>query len=209
MSVKRRPVVWLIAAVILMGLGGLAETWYSKATTRPPLIQATELEMPRSLPEFELLDTKNQPFNQQRFLGHWTFLFFGFTGCESVCPLTMAELSTMARTIANQKKIPQPQVVMITLDPDRDDPARLKQYVTGFYPDFLGARGSLEALKPLLKDLGVAHERIETSQHASQYTIEHSGAVMLVNPKGQLVAFFTPPHRAADMAHDYKLLSSR
>ncbi len=206
---KRRPVVWLIAALVLMGLGVLAETWYSKAPTPMPLIQATALEMPRALPPFDLVDTKNQAFNQQRLLGHWTFLFFGFTHCESVCPLTMAELSAMARKIANQKAVPQPQVVMITLDPDRDDSARLMQYVTGFYPGFLGASGSLEALQPLLKDLGIAHERMVISQHVSHYTIEHSGAVMLINPKGELVAFFTPPHHAADLAHDYKLLSSK
>ena len=206
---KRRPVVWLIAALILMGLGVLAETWYSKVTTPTPLLQATALDMPRALPAFDLVDTKNQAFNQRRLLGHWTFLFFGFTYCESVCPVTLAELSALARKIANQKELPQPQVVLITLDPDRDDLVRLMQYVTGFYPSFLGARGSLEALQPLLKDLGVAHERIVTSQHVSHYTIEHSGAVMLINPKGQLVAFFTPPHHAADLAHDYKFLSSK
>lgn len=209
MSIKRRPVVWLIAALILMSLGVLAEAWYSKTKIPTPLIQATELETPRALPAFDLVDTKNQPFNQQRLQGHWTFLFFGFTHCESVCPVTMAELGAMARKIEKQKGSPQPQVVMITLDPDRDDAARLAQYVAAFYPTFLGARGSLEAVQPLVKALGVAYERMVTTQHASHYTIEHSGAVMLINPKGQLVAFFTPPHHAADLAHDYRLLSTR
>lgn len=193
-----RPMVWAIFSLVLFGFGLWMQ--FGLHHTTESVRQATVLHKPRPLPKFELIATDEKPFDLVRVKGQWTFLFFGFTHCQSICPVTMAELSTMVHKITQQKPNAEPQIVMVTLDPARDDLQSLGQFVRSFYPKFIGARGATRDLQPLLKFFGIAYERVAAGKDVM---IEHTGAVMLVNPQGQLVAFFTPPHRAEDMLHDY------
>lgn len=195
-----------ILVVCAVSLGIVARHLLIKPSPEPEISHGTILSQPRPLPEFSLEGTAGYPINNQHLQGHWTFLFMGFSHCASICPLTMAELAKMMGLIAQDSSLPFPWVVMITLDPQRDSLERMHDYVRSFNPHFLGARGSEEEVKKLAHFLGIAYTQIKSNanNHANDYSIEHSGAIMLLNPSGDLVAFFTPPHHANSLVKDYQ-----
>ena len=114
----------------------------------------------------------------------------------------------MYRLLSQHSDLPSPWIVMVTLDPKRDDLVRMKEYVQSFNPHFLGASGGQRETKNLARYLGVAYTHVKSSaqNRTNDYSIEHTGAVMLLNPHGELVAFFTPPHQADGLVQDYQYL---
>lgn len=179
--------------------------WFFKfASDYQNIVAATVLAQPRQLPPFELIDSQGEPFTNARLQHQWTLLFFGFTQCHYICPMTMSILKQVYHDLAQQLDTNElPHVVMISVDPERDTLSRLNQYVTAFDASFIGATGSNVAVKQLAKDVGVAYNQ-GIKQDISDYQIEHSGALLLVDPQGQLVAVFTQPHHTADIVSDYK-----
>jgi protein SCO1/2 len=174
------------------------------------LFHGTYLEQPRKIQQFTLTGTDQHPFNNSSLKGHWTLVFFGFTNCGYLCPTTMAELGKMYRILKNKGMKQLPQVVMISIDPDRDTLDKLGHYVTSFQPTFYGARGNEQLVKSMTREMGIAYEKVinKESGDSKNYDVQHSGAVMLFNPQGELNAFFTTPHNADLLAKDYMLLVS-
>ncbi len=161
----------------------------------------TLLNTPRDVPSFSLMGTDHQVFDNAALQGHWTMMFFGFTHCGSVCPTTMATFAKMMR-ILEQRSLPiMPHVVMVSLDPAGDSLARLRHYVTSFNPNFYGARGDKKNLDVLTEALGIAYEKNKE--------LEHTGAITMIDPHGQVVAFFTMPHQALWLADDYVFLMNK
>lgn len=200
------------AAVILLGLGALVTGFFfsHKIYQNKREISAfhgTYLEEPRTVSTFELMGTDGRPFNNASLKNQWTLVFFGFTECGSICPTTLAELSTMYRILKEQGVEPLPHVVMVSLDPDRDSLEKLGKYMKSFNPSFYGARGNDSVVKRITKEMGVAYTKVKNPESASpkDYNIQHSGVIMLFNPEGKLNAFFTTPH-ADFLAADFKLL---
>lgn len=172
--------------------------------------QGTVLDKPREIKPFSLTGTDNQAFTNESLKGQWTMIFFGFTNCGSLCPTTMAKLSKMYWILEKKQIKPLPRVVMISIDPERDHLKKLEHYVKAFEPSFYGARGDGEVVKQMTQEMGIAYTKVAlpNSLNKENYDIQHSGAVMLFNPQGQLSAFFTTPHKATLLAKDYQLLVS-
>jgi protein SCO1/2 len=169
----------------------------------------TLLNKPRALQPVTLTGIDHQPFTNTSLQGQWTFLFFGFTHCGYMCPTTMAELGKMYRLLEKQAIQPLPHVMMISIDPKRDNLEKLGYYVRAFHPNFYGANGSDDAVKAIAKEMGIAYAKIAHKNLEEQdYDIEHTGTIILINPQGKLCAFFTTPHSAEQMAEDYQLLVS-
>ncbi len=170
----------------------------------------TYLEHPRTINQFSLLGTDQKPFDNNSLQGQWTMVFFGFTNCGYLCPTTMAELGKMHRILEAKGISKLPHVVMISIDPERDTFEKLGSYVTAFNPTFYGARGADESVKLMTREMGIAYGKIANrdSTDPQNYDVQHSGAVMLFNPHGELNAFFTTPHHAELLAKDYMLLVS-
>lgn len=168
----------------------------------------TLLERPREVNEFSLMGIDNKPFNNSSLQGHWTMVFFGFSSCGSVCPTTMAKLAKMYRLLDESKVKALPEVVMVTLDPERDTLKKLGNYVKSYDPRFYGARGDEESVERMTKEMGIAYAKIalEGDENPQDYNIEHTGTIMMFNPQGQLMAFFTTPHKASYLASDYQLV---
>lgn len=165
----------------------------------------TWLDKPRSLSAFHLIKTDKTSFDNASLLHHWTMMFFGFTTCSSICPVTMDELSKMVRLLEKNGVKPLPQVVLVSLDPGTDSLEKLKGYVTAFNPDFFGARGESDAaIKTMAKEIGIAYTKVSSSDNGQRYTIDHTGTIMLFDPEGNLTAFFTMPHHAKQLAEDYQ-----
>lgn len=168
-------------------------------------INGVYLAQANDVQAFHLTDSDGKPFNKKNLQGHWTLVFFGFTNCGMVCPTTMAALADMQKIL--EKKLPAdqlPQVVMVSVDPDRDSVKRMKEYVTAFNPHFIGARGSIAETIELEKQLHIVAAKMEADGHG--YTINHSTEILLFNPHGKLQAYFSSPHQPEVMAKDYELI---
>ncbi len=168
----------------------------------------TLLDTPRVVSPFVLTGVDDVPFNNASLKGNWTMVFFGFTNCGSICPTTMAELGKMYHRLEKKGTKKLPQVVMISVDPERDNLDKLSHYVKAFDPHFYGARGDEKSINAMTKEMGLAYAKIAIPGDPQNYDIEHTGTVMLFNPKGELTAFFTMPHYASMLAKDYLLLAS-
>lgn len=166
------------------------------------------LKQPRQVSMFRLEGVDSKPYDNESLKGHWTMMFFGFTNCGHVCPMAMGELARMYRSLEEKQIKPLPQVVMISIDPDRDSMEKLGHYVKAFDKHFYGARGDNEAIKAMGRELGIAYSKValKDSPNAEDYDIQHSGAVMVFNPDGKLQAFFTGPHKAKNLVEDYQQL---
>jgi len=197
-------------SVFTIALFGLFISQHQILNKKQDLSQfhGTLLEKPRNLSEFALLGSDNQPFNNSSLQGHWTLAFFGFTSCGSICPTIMAELSKMYNLLESKGQKSLPNIVMISLDPKRDTLDKLASYVKAFHPSFYGASGDELSVNKLTSELGIAYAKIAKKdiENSEGYDIEHTGTLILLNPKGEIAAFFTTPHNASLLAEDYMML---
>jgi protein SCO1/2 len=154
------------------------------------------LQTPRKFSEFELTDHKGQPFGMEQLKDKWSLIFFGFTHCPDICPTTMASAAKMYAGLEDNEK-DQLQVILISLDPERDTTEKLAEYVPYFNPDFIGATGNKYVLLKLATELNVAFSKVELE--GGGYTIDHSGNMILVNPYGHYYGFLKPPFAEGNM----------
>jgi protein SCO1/2 len=195
----------IIAAVAVAGaVAGVLVARHS-APQPPRLEQATLLPEGRPLPEFQLVDSAGRPFGRADLRGHWTLMFFGFTSCPDICPTTLATLAVARRQLADLPAPDQPTVVLVSVDPGRDTPEKLAGYVAFFDPSFRGVTGTPEAITAFTRDLGVAVEVGKPGADGS-YTVDHTAAVILVDPSGSLRAIFGSPQRVEALAQDYRAI---
>lgn len=198
----------LLAFIAIMAGFSVSQHLHLKSKKDLSEFQGTLLEKPREINQFTLTGTDKQLFTNASLEGQWTLIFFGFTNCGYLCPTTMAEVGKMYRRLEEQGVKPLPRIVMISIDPERDTLDKLDQYVKAFHPHFYGARGEEEMVKQMTREMGIAYTKIplKNSAKAENYDVQHSGALMLFNPQGELNAFFTTPHKAELLAKDYQLL---
>ena len=208
-----RIVMTIMVLFAIMGLVlgvFVAQHWDHKKSVDLSSFHGTVLTQPRSVVAFSLIGMDGVPFDNAQLNDHWTMVFFGFTNCGSICPTTLAQLGKMYRLLENKKANPMPRVVMVSLDPSRDDSAKLAHYVKAFDPHSYAAKGDDATLQLLTKELGIAVAKTTSQRQGVSYeNIEHTGTIVLFNPKGQLAAFFTMPHHASLLVNDYLLLVSQ
>lgn len=155
-------------------------------------------------PEIELTRDNGDSFRLSEMRGNTVLLFFGYTSCPDVCPTTMAELKQALEKLGDEDAT-QVQVLFITVDPARDTPERVQEYVDHFNPDFIGLSGTESELAEVWQDYGVFRENVEGSS-AAGYLVDHTARVTLVDRDGNLrlsYAFDTP---VDNIVHDLKLL---
>ena len=157
---------------------------------------AVLLETPRKFSEFELVDHRGLPFGSDELVGKWSLLFFGFTHCPDICPTTMAAAAKMYKGLEQEDK-EQLQVVLVSLDPERDTTETLSQYVPYFNQDFVGATGNPYVLLKLAAELNVAFNKVPLE--GGGYTIDHGANMVLINPYGHYHGFFKPPFEEGSM----------
>ena len=190
----------MFAAVV--AVAAAAGGWLARSllSAEPVLTAATRLPSPRSLHQFTLLDSSGGTFDSTALAQKPSLLFFGFTQCPDVCPTTLALLAQLRRDPA----WPGLRVVMISVDPQRDTPQVLRQYLQGFDPQFVGLTGNPDSVEALTRDVGVAVAQVRLP--GGGYSIDHSATVFVTNAQGQLAAVFTPPLNRAAMLADLRAL---
>jgi protein SCO1 len=168
---------------------------------------ATLLPEPRALPEVTLIDDTGRPFDWAALEGRHALLFFGFTNCPDVCPLTLQVLARTRAALLERNPDSVPAIVFVSVDPNRDTPERIAAYLNNFDPEFAGVTGSDEALAPLLAALGVAVEKHEHG--GANYNVVHNSAVYVLDANADWVAVSTAPHDPQVLAADFLRIRQR
>ena len=152
---------------------------------------AVLLNTPRIFSDFELRDHRDQPFTAEQLRGQWSILFFAFSHCPDICPTTLSTLNDMYSKLSvnEQAKL---QIVMVSLDAERDSVEKLADYVPYFNADFIGVTGNQHFVRRMAGELNIAYNRVPLE--GDNYTIDHSTQLLLINPKGDYHAFFKAPH---------------
>lgn len=164
----------------------------------PPQTDAIVLAQPRDPGAFALVDHHGEPFTPASVRGGWTLWFFGFTHCPDVCPMTLSTLNHMDRMLADTTV--RPQVVMVSVDPARDTPEKLAEYVPYFNERFVGVTGSPGEIRQLTERLGILVRY--AAQQGDDYTVDHGAALMLSGPDGVVRAVFQSPHEPQALANE-------
>ncbi len=190
--------ILVVALVLLAG----ATVWVSSIRQNLPApAVATLLPEPLSLPAVQLTDQHGLDFSTRELEGAFSLMFFGFTHCPDICPITLQTLASVEAQL-RAKGLDTPRVVFVSVDPDRDTPAQIKRYLENFNSGFVGITGSQRALQPLIAALGVTVQRHDYPGETA-YNVTHNSTVYLIGPQAELVALFSAPHDAAVIATDY------
>lgn len=195
--------VFIVACLALVaGLGLYTSRYYSAEMTVKPDIEGFLWPNPRVIQPFTVVDQHNQPFNLDNLRGKWSFLFFGYTHCPDVCPITMALLNQAQKKLAAQNQAKNVQMIFISVDPKRDTPEQVAEYVKYFNKDFIGLTGTEEQITSLANQMGVVHVQDEETA-AGEYLVDHSASIFLISPTGQWLAIFSTPHDADNIVKRY------
>lgn len=164
-------------------LAGLAVSGCNRQAAEPPLAGAT-IGGP-----FTLVDQNGRTVTDREFQGRYRLVYFGFTYCPDVCPTALQQLAAGLRKFEQQapERAAKVQPIFISVDPERDTPPVLKQYVAAFHPRLIGLTGDASAIAQVAKSFGVFYQKVE-DQKATGYLVNHSSAPMLFGPDGKPIA---------------------
>jgi len=204
MTSKKIP----IGTIVIFGffLLVMAVTYVmTKPPERPAELEGVLRPDFRLLQPFKLTDHNNAVFDEQRLQGKWNFVFFGYTSCPDVCPATLYVLKSVHGLLVDETgKIPDDmQVIFVSVDPARDTPEKLAEYITYFNKDFIGATADKAEIDKLAMQFGAGYI-LEDEIEPGIYNVAHTSAIFLVDPYGRLAASFSQPHQPTTIVSQYK-----
>lgn len=158
-------------------------------------------ETPRTFGFNPLTLANGETFSNKDLEGSWSLMYFGFTYCPDICPATLANLAQVMKELKaiNPQVAEKVNVMLVSVDPGRDTPEKLAQYVDFFDESFMGATSNAANLKALTQQLNVAFEVVGDTA-SDDYLVEHSAQVVLVNPRGDYQGFLKPPFKPKELA---------
>ena len=146
---------------------------------------------PQTLPAFALEAHDGKAFTKASLLGRWSVFFFGYTNCPDICPVTLALMNQV-------RGVDEVQMVLVTVDPERDTPPALAAYLDHFSRDFVGVTGDPAILTEFARSLGASYARgVDVTQG---YLVDHSGHLAVVDPSGAFHGFIRPPFEPARLS---------
>ena len=149
----------------------------------------------------ELTDHTGKPRRLEDWRGKVVVLFFGFTHCPDICPTTLADISNQLKKLGPDAD--RVQVLMVSVDPERDTQDALAKYVTAFDPRFLGLRGDLPATRQVAQEFKIYFEK---RKQGDSYTVDHSAQSYVIDPQGRLRLLVRHDRIAQDLAEDLRTL---
>tara|TARA_Y100000741_G_scaffold81282_1_gene59571 strand:+ start:1547 stop:2134 length:588 start_codon:yes stop_codon:yes gene_type:complete len=164
---------------------------------------STVLTKPIKLDEFMLTADDDSVFSNQSLEDKWSLLFFGYTHCPDVCPLTLHQLAQANKELAD-KLDSTPDIIMVSVDPDRDTSEILQKYVRSFGENVSGVTGKNEELDKLTSQLGIFYNA--NKHEGENYSVNHSAAVILINKNAEFHAVFSAPHSIEHFVSDLPLI---
>jgi protein SCO1/2 len=178
-----RRLLWFVAAIAGVLIGGVM-VWKGY---QPPHPAASSSGVADIGGPFTLVDQKGQPFTDKALLGKPSLVFFGFTYCPEVCPTTLTRMSGWLKALGpNADKI---NIVFISVDPERDTPAKLASYLSAFDPRIRGLTGTQAEVDKVADEYRVYHRKVPLA--GGGYTMDHSAAIYVLDPKGSFSSILT------------------
>jgi protein SCO1/2 len=179
---------WLLSCLLLLAAGD-------------DTLKAGVFSPARQAPEFSLIGSDGAELNLARYRGKVVLLGFGFTNCGDVCPITLATLAKAHKELGTQAA--ETQVVYITVDPERDDAARMRKYLASFDPAFIGGTGPADKLAAVRQEYGIL---VDKKAAGSGYVLSHSSYIYLIDRAGRIRALMPYGRPAEDYVHDIRIL---
>ncbi|MFT4090412.1 MAG: SCO family protein [Asticcacaulis sp.] len=190
-----------IILLVLAGLVGLAVWgWGNTLRGTSPVVTSSVVDPTvRIGGPFELTDQEGKPRTEVLLEGKWTAVFFGFTYCPDICPLTLQTLEQARERLGSKGK--DLQFVFVTVDPERDSPAAMKSYLSsgGFPEGVIGLTGTDEQIASIAKAYRATYEKVGEGR---DYTMNHTSVIYLMNPKGEFaepLGYGLTPEQMADV----------
>ena len=212
---SKRTLPLLIIAV-LAAAGGLwaaqglfgPVTGNTTATPSPAVTSITLMSTPRVLPAFSLQQSDGTALTTEKLRGHWTVVFVGFTHCPDVCPTTLAELNAAQKQWAVLPAANRPRVLFVSAYTERDTPKITGDYAHAFNPDTLAATAPLPQLEAFTRSLSLVFMKVAgPSGDAADYSIDHSAALIVLDPQARMAGVISPPFDPKAIAADLIALS--
>ncbi|WP_341521764.1 SCO family protein [Pseudomonas sp. G.S.17] len=191
---RTQKTVFILAAIVALILGLTVNRVLSGKGQgdQTALIDAGVILLPqsRSLPDLKMTNQDGQPIVVNELKDKWTVLFFGYTFCPDICPTTLAQLRQIKSELPKDV-LANLRVVLISVDPNRDTPAQLKQYLGYFDKEFIGLTASVADIQKLANAVSIPFIPADTSK--PNYTVDHSGNLALLGPDGTQRGFIRAP----------------
>lgn len=191
-------------AILAAGLGfyvSLKQSQQQQANaTTAPDIEGLFWPNPKQIHDFDTLAQTGTKFGYEQLAGKWSFIFFGYTHCPDICPITMSVMSDVYQKLRD--KYEDTQIIFASVDPDRDTTEKLAQYVTYFNEDFIGLGGDTEKVNSLTKQIGVAYYLNKEGQEEA-YLVDHSASIFLFDPKARLIGKISAPHESGKIIQQF------
>ena len=191
---RTQKTVFILVALIALVLGLTINKVLSGKGQGDPtaLIDAGIILLPqsRSLPSVTMTNQDGQPVTINELKGKWSLLFFGYTFCPDICPTTLAQLRQIKSELPKDV-VGKLQIVLVSVDPNRDTPQQLKQYLGYFDPEFQGVTASVDDIQKLANAVSIPFIPADTSK--PNYTVDHSGNLALLGPDGTQRGFIRSP----------------
>lgn len=174
---------------------------------QPDSFRGTEMPAGLEVPDYQLVDQRNSPFQFSSQRGAVILLFFGYTFCPDVCPLTLSHWKKIADILGSASD--DVRFVYITVDPERDTPAQLSAHLGVFNEDFIGLTGEPKDLDQIYKTFGVIHEKVQIAESSTGYLMNHTARTNLVDQDGNWRLTFAYNTAPEIIAHDIQLLLNK
>ncbi|TLP45411.1 SCO family protein [Cohaesibacter sp. CAU 1516] len=188
--------LWGLAVIAIVGFVWLQITIRGEQQTEEHAFRAN----------FELTDHKGMVQTDEDFIGRWMLVFFGFANCPDVCPTTLAEVAAVMDALGSQAAQVQP--LFISIDPERDTPKELAEFIPHFDAGIIGLTGTADQIKRTSMTFRVYYEKIEEAASPDGYTMGHSSQLFLFDPQGGYVRAWTYGTPAEEIFSDLKMRMS-
>lgn len=190
-------------AVLAAGTGFYISLKQSQQELKNPGIEGLFWPSPKQIQPFEMVDQAGHSFALEDIKSKWSFIFFGYTHCPDICPVTMSVMAeTYQRLITEYKDL---QIIFVTVDPERDTTEKLATYVSYFNEDFIGLGGNTDQVNSLTRQIGIAYY-LNKQEAADNYLVDHSASVFLIDPKARMVGKLSPPHETEKIINQFKTI---
>lgn len=203
------PVPWSRAQAfaLILGLLILAAliSWTAYTVRgRSHAFNGGEYSPPQPAPALDLLDQNGNPFSLTDQAGKVNLIYFGYTTCPDLCPTTLSDFQLVKEELGPQAE--RVNFILVTFDPERDTPARLKEYLAFFDEDFVGLSGDETQTTAFLRAYGITVQRVDYPDSATGYLLDHTALVYLIDPEGRLRLSYPYGADPALIAEDVRYL---
>ncbi len=199
-------------ALLAAGAGFYISLKQAQQQAPTPDIEGLFWPSPKQIYAFNTIDQHGKTFGLEQIRGLWSLVFFGYTHCPDICPITMAVLADSyqqlvsaenpAENLGGNRAENNIQIIFVSVDPERDTTATLARYVSYFNKNFIGLGGTVDMIESLTKQIGIAYY-IDKKKTADNYLVDHSASIFLLDPKARLVGKLSAPHATKNIIEQF------